>query len=78
MAATLGELETRVERIELQIPSLNTRNDIIALTNQQNTQHASTIGRIQELETRVDQLISAFTDLQRQGLDHETRITALE
>jgi len=78
MVATNEELETRVERIELSMVSLNTRNDIIALTNQQNSEHAAVIARVQELEARVDRLITAFTEMQRQMLDHETRITALE
>ena len=78
MVATNTELETRLERLELAYSSLNTRNDIIALTNQQNTEHAAVIGRIQQLEARVDRLISVFITMQQQMEDHETRITALE
>lgn len=76
--ATLSELETRLERIELELSKYNTRNEIIALTGQHNTQHASVIERIQELEARVDRIVTAQIDIQRVQADHEERITALE
>ena len=78
MVATNTELEVRLERLELAYASLNTRNDIIALTDQQNDQHAALVARIQQLEANTAQLIAASITMQQQMADHETRIAALE